>query len=101
MELKFQPDGTKVSTLRNRLKLLVRVRIHTDERSRSCVSISAANSSRKTAGKHHTSRKNWEKWWQQHFLLHKKKCCHHPAERPVHSGFSSKGGSSGSTFAKL
>jgi len=35
------------------------------------------------------------------FYYIKKKCCHHPAERPVHSGFSSKGGSSGSTFAKL
>ena len=28
-------------------------------------------------------------------------CCHHPMKRPVHGGFSGKGGSSGSTFAKL
>ena len=31
----------------------------------------------------------------------KKKWCHHPLKRPVRSGFSRKGGGSGSSFAKL
>ncbi|WP_288156025.1 MULTISPECIES: hypothetical protein [Bacteroidaceae] len=46
-------------------------------------------------------KKNEERWWQQPFLPHKKRCCHHPLKRPVHRGFSKKGGGSGSTFAKL
>jgi len=46
-------------------------------------------------------KKNEERWWQQPFLPHKKRCCHHPLKRPVHRGLSKKGGSSGSTFAKL
>ncbi|MCR1845605.1 hypothetical protein [Phocaeicola sartorii] len=46
-------------------------------------------------------RKEQKKWWQQPFSAHKRMCCHHPSKRPVHGGFSEKGGSSGSTFAKL
>ena len=64
VELQFLPDGTKVSTWWNRLKLLVRVRVHTDERDRSYASTGASASSGKIVGKYRTSGKNKKKWWQ-------------------------------------
>ena len=64
VELQFLPDGTKVSTWWNRLKLLVRVRVHTDERGRSYASTGTSASSGKIVGKYRTSGKNKKKWWQ-------------------------------------
>ncbi|MCR1846184.1 hypothetical protein NSB26_13940, partial [Phocaeicola sartorii] len=58
---------------------------------------SPEKNSRKAPG---IRKENEERWWQQPFLPRKKKCCHHPLKRPVHRGFSKKGGGSGSTFIK-
>lgn len=78
VEPEFQPDGTKVPAWRNRLKLLVRMRVHTDEWGRLYLSAGATVSTGKTGGKYPTERKKRKKWWQHNFLTQKKRCCHHP-----------------------